>query len=638
MRLESYKNQEATAKKKLEDIRNIAHKIKMANAVNQVNDIIRRIDIETFNLVVVGEFSSGKSTFVNALLGRKILPSSKNPTTAIISKIVYGDKPAYRLFYKNKRHTDLTEAEFKKITAPPEPDDSDITSVQEYAEAQKAISEIDFAEIIQPLQFCKDKVEVVDTPGTNDLDVGRMEITYRYLGQADAVILIFKAYQPLSASEVQFLQERILGNRIQDIFFVISHKDDLDDAEQERNVVDFITQHLREVLPADVNLRNRIFLVNSLGALYFHMRERGEELTAKQEMKVPEKFSDTGFPDFELALGDFLADEKGMVRLKKYNRDAQSIIYTMQHDISVNIAIVAHSADEIRQKAGELLPKFQQAKRQAERIISDMQMSFESAGSDIDYKCHTAANAMLSKAKEAVEKLTKDMPSTAMQQAIEREVTAEKKKFIDTTLKEWQDIFNRENEKIERALREIWHDIDVEYQRSFNLPAVVDNETSLTISEDNNEESFSKQAYAFAGDMFRSVEREDNILGVIGGIGMGVIAGAVGVVADIFSAFFGNKRETWRDKIRAEVVRTYSGQGEKIAKVMKTLYKEKTEALCRDIQGSVNARIADMEWQLQNILSEKESKEQDAERKKSYLLSKQAELNKISGELNRLVL
>ena len=54
-----------------------------------------RLNDEKFNLVVVGEFSRGKSTFVNALLGRRMLPVSKSPTTAVISKIIYGETSAY---------------------------------------------------------------------------------------------------------------------------------------------------------------------------------------------------------------------------------------------------------------------------------------------------------------------------------------------------------------------------------------------------------------------------------------------------------------------------------------------------------------------------------------------------------------
>lgn len=639
MKLQIYQMRQKDFRDQISRIKAIANELNMRNVTVNTETILTEFLADVFRLVVVGEFSRGKSTFVNALLGRKILPASKNPTTAIISKIVYGDAPAYRIIYKNQGQEDLEEAAFKKLTAPPEPDESDPASVQEFVKAQKVISRIDFAEISYPLPFCRDKVEVVDTPGTNDLNVGRMEITYGYLNQADAVILLLAAYQPLTASEAQFLKERILGNQIQDIFFVISHKDDLDSVEQEKDVVGFIEKHLREVLPPGFNLQNRIFLVNSLGALYSHMKERGEELTAKQELRVPDKFSDTGFPDLEAALGDFLTNDKGMARLRKYNRDAQSVIQTMQHDLSVNIGIVSHSADEIRQKSAELAPKFQQAKRQAERIISDMKLSFESAGSDIDYKCHTAANEILSRAKKAVENLTKDMSASAMKQAIEREVTAEKKHFMDSTIKEWQKIFHDESEKAQTSLRSIWQDIDIEYQRSFQLSSVLQEKAgTLSLSAPGNTASFSEEAYRDAKKLFEDSVKKDDVLKAIGGIGVAAMIGTMGAVAELFGSLFGSRRETWRDKIRSEVVHAYSGQGDKMAKAFKAMYQSKVDAVCGNFEKQVRGRIEDMEQQLQNIIREKEAQEQDAEKRKSYLLAKQEELRHISQEMNRLVL
>lgn len=215
MQLNIYKNKMLSVQNAFQQVKSIAREMHMSNAIHQMDDIMQRMTGDDFHLVIVGEFSRGKSTFVNALLGKRILPASKNPTTAIISKIIYGEKPAFRIHYKNgKLPLSMEESAFKKLTAPPEPDESDIVSVQEFSEKQKKINEIDFAEISYPLPFCKDKVEVVDTPGTNDLNVGRMEITYGYLNQADAVILLLAAYQPLSSSEAQFLKERILGNQI----------------------------------------------------------------------------------------------------------------------------------------------------------------------------------------------------------------------------------------------------------------------------------------------------------------------------------------------------------------------------------------------------------------------------------------
>ena len=641
MQLDQYKKHESAAKNKLQQVRSIACELKMANSESQINEIVQSMDADIFRLVIVGEFSRGKSTFVNALLGRKILPASKNPTTAIISKIVYGDSPAYEIFYKDGKGSQvMEEAEFKKLTAPPEPDESDEESVREYAEAQQKISDIDYAQIAYPLKFCKDRVEVVDTPGTNDLNVGRMEITYGYLNQADAVVLLLAAYQPLTASEAQFLKDTIVGdNHIQDIFFVISHKDDLDTAEQEQEVIDFIAKNLKEVLPEGFTLRKRIFLVNSLGALYAHLQEAGVELTPKQQFKVPENFADTGFPDFEDGLGRFLAKEKGLVRLRKYNREAQKVIWTMQHDLDVNIHVVSHSADDIRRQAANLAPKFQQAKQRSNSIIADMRLAFDSNMSDIDYKCHNAGSNILSKAKAAVENLTKDMSQAAMQQAVEREVTAEKKHFMDDLLNDWQTTLQRENDKANRALQGIWQDINVEYQHSFNLPAVIDNSNNnqLAISVDTSG-SFSEQAYNFANEAFSEARDEGGLGAKLFLSGVGIIAGTVGIAADLVNSFLGNKsRDDWRDKVRSQVVRTYSGLGDKMASTIKPIYQSGADKVCRELQLSVNGRLDDMERQLQNIIKEKEAQERNAEQQKAYLMGKKQELARIAGELNKLV-
>ena len=650
MHLGKYKKQELAIRNQLGHVKNVSYKMKMVNSEKQINEVIERMDADLFRLVMVGEFSRGKSTFVNALLGRKILPASKNPTTAIISKIVYGDSAAFEIYYKDgKGSKGMDETEFKKITAPQEPDESDEMSVKEFVQAQMAIADIDYAKITYPLSFCKDRVEVVDTPGTNDLNVGRMEITYGYLNQADAVVLLLAAYQPLTASEKQFIKERILGNQIEDIFFVISHKDDLDNAEQEQDVIDFIAKNLKDILPENFNFHNRIFLVNSLGALYSHMQDNGEELTPKQMMRIPDDFVDTGFPEFEDKLGDFLANDKGMARLRKYNRDTQAIIHTMQHDLDVNIGVVSHSADEIRRQAANLAPKFKQAKRKAEGIISDMRMSITSNMSDIEYKCHSAGKNILSKAKAAVENLTSDMSQSAMQQAIEREVTAEKKHFMDELIKEWQNTLQKENDKAQRKLQTIWQDINVEYQHSFNLPAVVDNnDMQLTLSSGAGnyhnplERSFSDKSYEIAGVFFKEAGKADNLFGVIGGIGIGTIAGTLGVAADLFNSFFGGNsqssvREDWRDKVRSQVVRTYSGLGDKMAKTVTPIYKSSADEYCRNLQKNVNRRLEDMERQLQDIIREKEAQEKNAEQQKVFLMGKKKELNAISQELNKLV-
>ena len=638
MQLNSYTEKLKAFSDNVSQAKNIATELKMTNAADNLKKVLSNLKTDSFHLVVVGEFSRGKSTFVNALLGRKILPASKNPTTAIISKIIYGKTPKFSIFYKNRsKPQTLSEEDFKKITAPKEPDESDIESVTAYQTKQQQINDIDHAEISYPLPFCRDNVEVIDTPGTNDLNVGRMEITYGYLNQADACILLLSATQPLSKSEAEFLQERVLGNKIQDIFFVVSHKGQLQgDAKEEKRVLNFVKEHLQKILPKNFKLDDRIFLIESRGALFYYQKQRGEELKPKQELELPKSLEDTGFPSFENALGYFLANDKGNVKISRYVDKVENIFATIQHDLSVNMEIISHSTDEIRQKAANMEPKFKNAKRRAEKIIRDMQFNFESAGSDIDYKCKSAAHSILMKAKAAVNSLDKDMSNNEMKNIIERAVTSEKKNFIESTMSDWTNIFDGENAKTSSALKKIWNDIDLEYRHEFNLPAIANSENLSIDIEVDRSQSFSQRMYSAAASSFGKVfdkgasflSRVGNLLEAAGGF-------MFGVFADAYNRINGtaDTKQNWRDKVRASIEKTYGSLDKELTKELTRQYKKNADDICNNFQDKVDARIDDMQKQLQNILREKKSQEQDAARKKNYLLQKQNELRIIEQNL-----
>ena len=633
MKLQLYKDKVQYTYNEIEPLQNICKSLQMLHAAQKTKDILTRLESAPFHLLIVGEFSRGKSTFVNALLGRKILPASKNPTTAIISKIVYGEKPDYHICYREEsepRH--LSESEFIKLTAPKEPDEGDAASMQEYIRAQEELDKIDFAQITYPLPFCQNGVEVVDTPGTNDLNTVRLDITYGYLAQADAVVLLLSATQPLSASEAEFLRERILGNQIQDIFFVISRKDELDTQEQEQSVIDFISENLRKILPKEVSLKNRIFLVASRGALIYHINEQGGKLTMKQEMELPDDLSETGFPAFEEALGHFLAEEKGMVRLRKHRREALAIIRTVQGDLSRNIAIAAHSADEIKGKAADMQGRFRQAKERAEKIVSAMRVSLDSEASKIELKCHQAGADIISAARGAVETLERDMSASVMQQIIQQAATTKKKQFMDGMLKDWQTVFGLETREARKKLTTIWQDIEVAYQSNFNLPAVIEEEKNLAI--DGAGKAFADEAFDVADVFFRDMVSSRKSVGdrIASGV-LGTLASTAGVVSKLWGLFSGGQQDDWRGRIRSQVASTYSNEGEHFAKAFTQQYLARVEELCRQVQESVDVRIGEMEAQLQNIIKEKEAREQEAQARQAMLKEKQAELRALAREL-----
>ena len=151
---------------------------------------------DIFRVVVIGGFSSGKSSFINALLGQRILPSKKGPCTYITTTVMYGDVLEYRIYLKGESvPRQISQDEFFVISA------------------YNDDSFVEHAEIICPNVFCKDNVEVVDTPGTIDFNVERMEeITYGYLRQANIVVMMLSAFQCLTASEANFLRVLIKYN------------------------------------------------------------------------------------------------------------------------------------------------------------------------------------------------------------------------------------------------------------------------------------------------------------------------------------------------------------------------------------------------------------------------------------------
>ena len=629
MQLEEYKKKSAELTDFLDRTAEISRELNMLNSSERINSIKSRLGDDVFRLVIVGEFSRGKSTFVNALLRRKILPASKKPTTAIISKIIYGDNPKFQLNYKLKNATQiLSEDEFKKLTAPKDPDESDRESVTEYIKAQKFLESIDHAEISYPLEFCKDGVEVVDTPGTNDLDKARLNVTYGYLKRADAVILMLSATQPLTQSEINFLNDKILGNTINDIFFVISHKDDLSDYESE-NVKKFITQNLKQNLPPNVNLKNRIFLVSGLGALVYHLNLRGENLTMRQQWLLPRNFDETGFPALESALEKFLTEEKGAARLQKYRREIIDVIDTIQHDISINIGIVKHSAEEIREKVERFDQTFNEAKGNAEIISANMQSAFDVFISNVEIKFRNAFNEIINIATASLDNLSV-MSTNDIKISLEQKVNVEMNRFLDKLIAEWRETLAAENKKAQTALAKIWSDIDVTYKKEFSFAEVTDN-TNFELSLKNDEDLpayFADMAGNFVNNVFKSNQnfryRAVNVIGALGsGIGY--------LVTSVYNHFTDNDPQKNRLRsVREQITKYYEQQG----RDLKSQLESHTRKICSNVQTAINARIDDMDRQLKEILAEKDSREQDAKKQFNLLQQKQKDLNSLAEQIN----
>jgi small GTP-binding protein len=230
----------------LERLASAAEAAGLASVARDIRGVrIPKLDEERFSLVVLGEFNHGKSTFVNALLGTALLPTGITPTTAVLAHISHGAEIKAELVLESgeRRALDPTRladwATVEGLAA------NEAARVAQAGLPGNAVHHIDLR---VPAAIIEGHLTIVDTPGVNDINEQRAEITYGYVPRADAAIFLLDATQILTASERQFLEERILRSSRERLIFVIAKADLLDDGEL-AETVRFAREHLARIVP-----------------------------------------------------------------------------------------------------------------------------------------------------------------------------------------------------------------------------------------------------------------------------------------------------------------------------------------------------------------------------------------------------
>lgn len=193
------------------------------------------LDTDVFTIVVVGEFNRGKSTLLNALFGITALPVGMTPTTAVVTILRFANKRQIQVRYRNGQTEEL---EF-----------SETALMRFIADSQSSVDAIDYVEIGLPHELLRSGVVYVDTPGVSDLSRDRTEITYRFVPRADAVLFVIDSTQPVTKSEMDFLETAILGQGVDRLLFISNFSDLLDDEEKE-NAEDRTANKLSAVIDA----------------------------------------------------------------------------------------------------------------------------------------------------------------------------------------------------------------------------------------------------------------------------------------------------------------------------------------------------------------------------------------------------
>ncbi len=197
----------------------------------QVEQVKKYVQSVRFTVTVVGEFSRGKSTLINKLLGEEVMPVGNLPTTAMLTKITYNENPM--LVHINETG--------KKTRLPIQPDSWEgLTADMNGNDAKGVI----YAGVPNRWLLEHD-MEFIDTPGAGDLQDKRMEYVDQAIMTSDCAIVTVSAANGLSLTEKMFLEERIMTRKLPRILLAVT-KLDLVSKEQQEDVLNYIKNRLRE--------------------------------------------------------------------------------------------------------------------------------------------------------------------------------------------------------------------------------------------------------------------------------------------------------------------------------------------------------------------------------------------------------
>lgn len=260
----------------LNKIEELSRNIGSKNLSKEISLSKREMD-QPFFILVVGEYSRGKSSFINSLLGEKeFLEEGPIPTTSKITIIEHMD-----------------------------------TVIDYFIEEEEIIKKY------HPATWLKDIV-LVDTPGINSVMKEHEKLTNKFLPKADIVFFVLSADQPLSRSELEFL--KLIKSYSGNIVIILNKIDLLEGNEQDlQKQQNFIIQELK---------RN---IGSSLEIIRFSAK------LAKNKSSVDK----SGLRQIEDFIKSKLNENKRfLIKVQKPLQKSKEIIKQYREDINKNIGLI----------------------------------------------------------------------------------------------------------------------------------------------------------------------------------------------------------------------------------------------------------------------------------------------------------
>lgn len=267
----------------------------------------RKMASHKFAVGILGEFKRGKSTVINSLLEKEIVPADVVPTSATMNRITYDLTPHAEVIMKNGSVRNIQVDQLSDY----------VTKLDEEKEATAA--NVEEAVVYYPCKFCQNGVDIIDTPGLND-DERMNKVTEETIPKLDAVIMVLVAGSPFSMSEAEFVRNKIMSSDLGKVIFLVNKMDMVRREADKQRLLEEIKRKIREtVLDKMEEIYGRDSKEYSnvemkLGKIRVYPFSALDALEGKMNGDQ-DMIQKSGTVEFEQALTRMLTEERGALEL-----------------------------------------------------------------------------------------------------------------------------------------------------------------------------------------------------------------------------------------------------------------------------------------------------------------------------------
>lgn len=597
------------------------------------------LEEDTFNLMIVGEFKRGKSTLINAMLGKPLLPAKIAPCTAVITQVHFGDREIARLFFRdaNRPPLEVPATDLKKYVAIDHSNDGPI-------KARSA--EYSRMEVEAPLALCRNGVALTDSPGLNEHET-RTEVSLKFLTEADALVLVLNCEQALSGTELDFLTRTVgqHGHDIRNVFVVWNHYEVVRDSEDDDRE---LRQRSRAFLEPVVGGPSRVFYVSAL-----------EALKGRRDNDAP-VVQRSGLISLERALEAFLATERAALKLRNPLGAATVSLRELGPALERRRHLLQSDLAPLQQRYQAARPRLEKLAKDREKIRRRIESTRDDLGERLAESYRSFVASVRPALREALEKEEIGITDLVMnRKALEKTLGEILSKELEEQIGRWSARSVAPTvERSMRTLEDALHEGVAEYVRELEAlrDGIAGGVTATRVEE--ADESVFGRVLAAAGGF------------ALGGVGGAVMGGAMG-----FQRMLGNMVPhlvlvigalvLGMNPVGLLVLSLLSGVGltamqggsmkrelkDSLAKAFhEALLKEsaKVEARLREdvdarldelrdkVDGELALMVDELRGQVEEALRELTARREDVERRASTLLAHQTELESISSQLEQV--